>query len=96
MCSMNTVVVKSGLSYSRKGSQYMIGIFVFLAGITMGSFFHLVGERLPLKRSILFPRSHCTACKQPLSLREMIPLVSYALLRGLVNIAALGCLCYIH
>lgn len=75
-------MVKSGLSYSRKGSRYMIGIFVFLAGVTMGSFFHLVGERLPLKRSILFPRSHCTACKQPLSLREMIPLVSYALLRG--------------
>ncbi|WP_411955698.1 prepilin peptidase [Bacillus sp. 28A-2] len=48
----------------------------------MGSFFHLVGERLPGKRSILFPRSHCIACKQPLSLHEMIPLVSYVVLRG--------------
>ncbi|MEH7671250.1 prepilin peptidase [Bacillus pumilus] len=60
----------------------MIEIFLFLAGITMGSFFHLVGERLPVKRSILFPRSHCTACKQPLSLHEMIPLVSYAVWKG--------------
>ncbi|PRR93388.1 MULTISPECIES: prepilin peptidase [unclassified Bacillus (in: firmicutes)] len=60
----------------------MIEIFLFLAGITMGSFFHLVGERLPVKRSILFPRSHCTACKQPLSLHEMVPLVSYAVWRG--------------
>lgn len=60
----------------------MIEIFLFLAGITMGSFFHLVGERLPVKRSILFPRSHCIACKQPLSLYEMIPIVSYAFLRG--------------
>ncbi|MGM0916513.1 MAG: prepilin peptidase [Bacillota bacterium] len=60
----------------------MIEIFLFLAGITMGSFFHLVGERLPVKRSILFPRSHCTVCKQPLSLHEMIPLVSYVVWRG--------------
>ncbi|WP_249705001.1 prepilin peptidase [Bacillus zhangzhouensis] len=60
----------------------MIDIFVFLAGITMGSFFHLVGERLPMKRSILFPRSHCGVCKQPLSLYDMIPLVSYIVLRG--------------
>ncbi|MEK4398492.1 prepilin peptidase [Bacillus sp. FSL K6-2860] len=60
----------------------MIEIFLFIAGITMGSFFHLVGERLPVKRSILFPRSHCTVCKQPLSLHEMIPLVSYVVWRG--------------
>ncbi|MDQ0817878.1 leader peptidase (prepilin peptidase)/N-methyltransferase [Bacillus pumilus] len=60
----------------------MIEIFLFIAGITMGSFFHLVGERLPVKRSILFPRSHCTVCKQPLSLYEVIPIVSYAFLRG--------------
>ncbi|KIL20635.1 MULTISPECIES: prepilin peptidase [Bacillus] len=60
----------------------MIEIFLFLAGITMGSFFHLVGERLPVKRSIIFPRSHCTACKQPLSLHEMVPLVSYAVWKG--------------
>lgn len=60
----------------------MIEVFLFLAGITMGSFFHLVGERLPVKQSILIPRSHCTACKQPLSLREMIPLVSYLVWKG--------------
>ena len=60
----------------------MMGIFVFLTGITMGSFFHLVGERLPVQRSILFPRSHCIACEQPLSLLEMIPLLSYAILKG--------------
>ncbi|PRS31184.1 prepilin peptidase [Bacillus pumilus] len=60
----------------------MIEIFLFLAGITMGSFFHLVGERLPVKRSIIFSRSHCTACKQPLSLHEMVPLVSYAGWKG--------------
>lgn len=63
----------------------MIEIFLFIAGITMGSFFHLVGERLPVKRSILFPRSHCTVCKQPLSLHEMIPLVSYVVWRGSCN-----------
>ncbi|MER3126076.1 prepilin peptidase [Bacillus pumilus] len=60
----------------------MIEFFLFLTGITMGSFFHLVGERVPVKRSILFPRSHCTVCKQPLSLHEIIPLVSYVVWRG--------------
>lgn len=59
----------------------MIEIFLFIAGITMGSFFHLVGERSRRKVYSL-PRSHCIACKQPLSLYEMIPIVSYAFLRG--------------
>ncbi|WP_353855057.1 prepilin peptidase [Bacillus sp. Bos-x628] len=60
----------------------MVDILVFITGISMGSFFHLVGERLPLKQSIMFPRSHCTACKQMLSVDEMLPLISYFLLKG--------------
>lgn len=60
----------------------MVGILVFLAGICMGSFFHLVGERLPMKRSILFPRSHCEVCQQSLSMVDMLPLVSYVMLQG--------------
>lgn len=60
----------------------MTGIVMFLAGISMGSFFHLVGERLPMKRSILYPRSHCENCKHPLSIYEMIPFVSYVVLKG--------------
>ncbi|MFS0654679.1 prepilin peptidase [Bacillus sp. 179-C3.3 HS] len=60
----------------------MISILVFFAGISMGSFFHLVGERLPVRRSILYPRSHCPSCKQLLSAYEMIPLVSFVVLKG--------------
>ncbi|AOZ89837.1 prepilin peptidase [Bacillus xiamenensis] len=60
----------------------MTDLFVFFAGMIMGSFFHLVGDRLPMKRSILFPRSHCEICKQSLSFHDMLPLISYIVLKG--------------
>ncbi|MHC5228018.1 prepilin peptidase [Enterococcus sp. LJL99] len=53
--------------------------FIFITGCVMGSFFSLVAERLPLGKSILTPRSHCTYCKQPLQFFELIPLFSIIL-----------------
>lgn len=75
-------MVQSGLFYFRKESPNLIDFFMFFTGMVMGSFFHLVGERLPMKRSILFPRSHCGACKEPLSFHDMLPLFSYIVLKG--------------
>ncbi|SDN58946.1 prepilin peptidase [Alkalicoccus daliensis] len=57
-------------------------IYFFLAGLVLGSFYNVVGLRLPQKESLVHPRSHCTACGHTLSPWELIPVVSYILLRG--------------
>lgn len=57
-------------------------IYVYIVGAIFGSFFNVVGLRVPKNESIVRPRSHCTNCKQQLSALELIPIFSYLLLRG--------------
>ena len=59
-----------------------MGIVVVLAGLAVGSFLNVCIDRLPARQSLLRPRSHCDACKTPLATRDLIPVVSYLLLRG--------------
>ena len=44
----------------------VIGVFFFLYGIVFGSFFNVVGLRVPKKESIVSPPSHCTSCDRKL------------------------------
>lgn len=60
----------------------MIYLLIFLYGITFGSFYNVVGLRVPMKESIVRPRSHCSSCGRTLSTMELIPVLSYVLLRG--------------
>ncbi len=55
-------------------------ILAFIIGTYMGSFYTVVGLRLPKKEPFLISRSRCDQCKHELSLFEMIPIVSYFLL----------------
>ena len=60
-----------------------ISCAVFLFGASIGSFLNVVILRLPNdNESILFPASHCPACKKTLSWYENIPIISYLFLRG--------------
>jgi leader peptidase (prepilin peptidase)/N-methyltransferase len=53
-----------------------------LGGLVFGSFANVVVYRLPLKRSIVRPGSHCPSCGEPLRPRDNIPVISWLLLRG--------------
>ena len=57
-------------------------ILFFILGTYMGSFFTVVGLRLPKKEDFIFSRSRCDQCKHELSLLEMIPILSYIFLKG--------------
>ncbi|WP_188687773.1 prepilin peptidase [Pullulanibacillus camelliae] len=48
----------------------------------MGSFFTLVSFRLPLGNSIIHPPSHCDFCERRLTVSELIPILSFLLLKG--------------
>lgn len=60
----------------------IILLFTFLFGITFGSFFNVVGLRVPLKESIVEPCSACPKCKHKLTPFELIPVLSYLIQRG--------------
>lgn len=47
-----------------------------------GSFLNVCIDRLPEKRSLALPRSHCENCKRTLDWFELIPVFSYLALRG--------------
>jgi len=51
-------------------------------GIAVGSFLNVVIYRVPLKLSIIRPRSFCPSCKTTLTTMDNIPIVSYLALRA--------------
>jgi leader peptidase (prepilin peptidase)/N-methyltransferase len=57
-------------------------LYIFGLGIVLGSFFNVIGLRVPLKKSIVAPRSACPTCGNQLTAYELIPVVSYIIQRG--------------
>lgn len=55
--------------------------YIFIIGMCLGSFFMVVGFRVPRKETIL-GRSHCESCQKTLTASQLIPIVSYFYLRG--------------
>jgi len=60
----------------------MLALFLGLVGLVVGSFLNVVIDRLPRGESLLFPSSRCEACGRGLSTRDLLPVLSYVLLRG--------------
>ncbi|WP_042146554.1 A24 family peptidase [Paucisalibacillus sp. EB02] len=56
-------------------------IFLLL-GLILGSFFNVVGIRVPNNQTFTNDRSYCPHCKHTLSWYELIPVFSYILQRG--------------
>ncbi|MDR7077918.1 leader peptidase (prepilin peptidase)/N-methyltransferase [Neobacillus niacini] len=60
----------------------MIYSLIIIYGIILGSFFNVVGLRVPLKQSIVTPRSACPNCGHQLKPYELIPVISYLFQKG--------------
>lgn len=59
---------------------YTIVSFIF--GITLGSFYNVVGYRLPREQSLITPSSHCTSCNHKLGIMDLFPVFSFLFLGG--------------
>lgn len=57
-------------------------VFVVVMGLVVGSFIELVAYRVPRGQSIIWPRSQCVHCRHVLSALDLIPIISWAILRG--------------
>ena len=59
----------------------MIVLAAGLLGLVVGSFLNVVIYRVPLRRSVAWPASHCPVCGEPIKPKDNIPLLSYLLLQ---------------
>lgn len=57
-------------------------VFVFLAGLCIGSFLNVCIWRIPRDESIVWPGSHCPACNHAIAPWDNVPLLSWLLLNG--------------
>ena len=67
--------------WNRSFYMYLACCF-FLLGTILGSFYNVVGYRIPKGESILYPASHCPNCNHHLSPLELIPIFSFLFQRG--------------
>jgi len=60
----------------------LISVLTFMYGLIFGSFYNVLIYRLPNDESIIQPPSSCGNCHQQLKALDLIPVLSYVLLRG--------------
>ena len=61
---------------------WLIGAFVFVFGLIIGSFLNVCILRIPAEKSIVAPASACPKCGTPIRPYDNIPVVSWLLLCG--------------
>ena len=59
-----------------------LGLLAFWPALALGSFVNVVAARVPLRRSVVRPRSACMSCGSELVWYDNVPVLSYFLLRG--------------
>jgi leader peptidase (prepilin peptidase)/N-methyltransferase len=59
-----------------------LAAMAFVPGLALGSFLNVVAARVPLRRSVVHPRSACMSCDTVIAWYDNIPIVSWVLLRG--------------
>jgi leader peptidase (prepilin peptidase)/N-methyltransferase len=60
----------------------ILPLLLFIYGLLLGSFYNVVGLRVPINQSIVAPRSACPRCHHTLTVLELIPVVSFLIQRG--------------
>lgn len=61
--------------------MYTIPILIFLVGLVLGSFLNVIIYRINDLRSVITGRSYCPACKTQLKWYDLIPVISFMLLK---------------
>ncbi|WP_318615187.1 prepilin peptidase [Sporosarcina sp. YIM B06819] len=61
--------------------EMVLVVLFFIYGIVFGSFFNVVGLRIPKKQSIVSPPSQCTTCDRKLGALDLVPVFSYLFLQ---------------
>ena len=80
---MSKYEIKPTIKISMKGEIKMfLYVWFFILGTIVGSFFQLCMDRLPLGLDVIKGRSFCFRCFHPLQWKDLIPVMSFILLKG--------------
>lgn len=60
----------------------MVILIVLLFGLAIGSFLNVLIARYKVLETVIATRSHCQSCKRDIAWYDLIPLLSFVLLRG--------------
>src|SRR3972149_6209593 len=60
----------------------VVELLVVIFGLAWGSFLNVVIWRIDDVRSIFWGRSRCVSCKAKISWYDLVPIISYGILRG--------------
>jgi leader peptidase (prepilin peptidase)/N-methyltransferase len=61
---------------------FILYFLVFIFGTAIGSFLNVVVDRIPRNESLVKTRSHCEHCRRTLGWKDLVPVVSYLVLKG--------------
>ncbi len=61
---------------------YYLGTVIFVMGLFIGSFLNVCIYRIPEKKSIVAPPSSCMKCGERIKWYDLIPVISYLVLKG--------------
>lgn len=59
-----------------------MSIVIIVLGLVIGSFLNVCIYRIPMGESVILPPSHCPHCSHKLDFYDMVPILSYAILKG--------------
>ena len=62
--------------------EFLIYLFIFILGSVVGSFLNCVIYRLETGQGFVFGRSFCPHCKHFLGWKDLIPILSFLILKG--------------
>ena len=62
--------------------EYYLGTVIFLMGLFIGSFLNVCIYRIPEGKSIVAPPSSCMKCGERIKWYDLIPVISYLMLKG--------------
>lgn len=62
--------------------KLFLRVYMFILGAMAGSFLNVCIVRLPDRKSLIWPSSHCPKCDQPIRWFDNIPIISFIILRG--------------
>lgn len=68
--------------FSDPAFHLLFQVYFFVLGCIVGSFLNVCIYRIPLKRSVITPRSYCPHCNTLIPWYQNIPILSYIFLRG--------------
>ncbi|MBI1272080.1 hypothetical protein GC174_16755 [bacterium] len=74
----------SDINIFLSAEQYALArvVLVVVLGICVGSFLNVVALRSLKEQSWIFKKSHCPSCEHHLGILDLIPIISYLILKG--------------